>query len=97
MKDKKKYKAICHAIREDGAFVDAGENDVLIVKKLDVDPDIFCVFGFSFLDQKGDKIQGSLINSVAPDFELIAEGEYPISRSLYFYVRKAHVGRMKGF
>lgn len=95
-KDKKRYKAICHAVREDGAFVDAGENDVLIVKKLDVDPESFGIFGFSFLDQNGDKIQGSLIDGVEPDFDLIAEGEYPVSRPLYFYVKKAHVGTIPG-
>ena len=95
-KDKKRYKAICHAVREDGAFVDAGENDVLIVKKLDVDPESFGVFGFSFLDQNGDKIQGSLIDGVEPDFDLIAEGAYPVSRPLYFYVKKAHVGTIPG-
>ncbi|MBE9535714.1 MAG: PstS family phosphate ABC transporter substrate-binding protein [Proteobacteria bacterium] len=95
-KDKKRYKAVCHAIREDGAFVDAGENDVLIVKKLDVDPDSFGIFGFSFLDQNGDKIQGSLIDGVDPDFDKIADGEYPVSRPLYFYVKKAHVGSIPG-
>ncbi|MDT8318809.1 MAG: substrate-binding domain-containing protein [bacterium] len=95
-KDKKRYKAVCHAIREDGAFVDAGENDVLIIKKLDVDAESFGIFGFSFLDQNGDKIQGSLIDGVKPDFDLIAEGEYPVSRPLYFYVKKAHVGTIPG-
>lgn len=95
-KDKKRYKAICHAVREDGAFIDAGENDVLIVKKLDVDPESFGIFGFSFLDQNGDKIQGSLIDGVEPDFDLIAEGTYPVSRPLYFYVKKAHVGAIPG-
>jgi len=95
-KDKKKYKAICHAIREDGAFVDAGENDVLIVKKLEVDPETFGIFGFSFLDQNSDKIQGSLIDGKEPTFENIAEGEYPVSRPLYFYVKKAHVGTIPG-
>lgn len=95
-KDKKKYKAICHAIREDGAFVDAGENDVLIVKKLEVDPETFGIFGFSFLDQNSDKIQGSLVDGKEPTFDNIAEGEYPVSRPLYFYVKKAHVGTIPG-
>ena len=95
-KDKKKYKAICHAIREDGAYVDAGENDMLIIKKLDVDPQIFGVFGFSFLDQNSDKIQGSLIDGQEPTFENIADGKYPVSRSLYIYVKKAHVGTIPG-
>ncbi|MBE9504387.1 MAG: PstS family phosphate ABC transporter substrate-binding protein [Proteobacteria bacterium] len=95
-KDKKKYKAICHAIREDGAFVDAGENDVLIVKKLEVDPQSFGIFGFSFLDQNSDKIQGSLIDGQEPTFENIADGKYPVSRPLYIYVKKAHVGTIPG-
>lgn len=94
--DKKKYKAICHAIREDGAFVDAGENDVLIVKKLEVDPQSFGIFGFSFLDQNSDKIQGSLIDGQEPTFENIADGLYPVSRPLYIYVKKAHVGTIPG-
>lgn len=95
-KDKNKYKAICHAIREDGAWIDAGENDVLIVRKLEVNPEAFGVFGFSFLDQNMDKIQGSVIDGVEPEFENIASGEYPVSRPLFFYVKKAHVGMIPG-
>ncbi|MBW2501355.1 MAG: PstS family phosphate ABC transporter substrate-binding protein [Deltaproteobacteria bacterium] len=95
-KDKKAYKRICHTIREDGAFVEAGENDNLIVQKLDVNPDGVGIFGFSFLDQNSDKIQGSYIEGVEPTFEDIADGSYPISRPLYFYVKKAHVGSIPG-
>ena len=95
-KDKKAYKAVCHSIREDGAYVEAGENDNLIVQKLEADPDAFGVFGFSFLDQNLDKLQGSLIDGVAPEFEDIASGDYPVSRPLYFYVKKAHVGQIPG-
>ena len=94
--DKKAYKAVCHSIREDGAYVEAGENDNLIVQKLEADPDAFGVFGFSFLDQNMDKLQGSIIDGVAPEFEAIASGGYPVSRPLYFYVKKAHVGRIPG-
>ena len=94
--DKNRYKAICHTIREDGAYVEAGENDNLIVQKLEANPDALGVFGFSFLDQNSDKVQGSKIDGVQPEFELIAEGEYPISRPLYFYVKKAHVGVIPG-
>ncbi|MBE9553307.1 MAG: substrate-binding domain-containing protein, partial [Proteobacteria bacterium] len=94
--DKNRYKAICHTIREDGAYVEAGENDNLIVQKLEANPDALGVFGFSFLDQNSDKVQGSKIDGVEPEFELIAEGEYPISRPLYFYVKKAHVGVVPG-
>ena len=94
--DSKKYKAVCHSIREDGAYVEAGENDVLIVRKLEANPDAFGVFGFSFLDQNADKVQGSKVDGVAPEFELIASGDYPVSRSLFFYVKKAHVGTIPG-
>jgi phosphate transport system substrate-binding protein len=94
--DKNQYKTICHTIREDGAYVEAGENDNLIVQKLEANPDALGVFGFSFLDQNSDKVQGSKIEGVEPEFELIAEGEYPVSRPLYFYVKKAHVGVVPG-
>ncbi len=94
--DKNRYKAVCHTIREDGAFVEAGENDNLIVQKIDANPAAFGVFGFSFLDQNSDKIQGTKLNGVAPTFENIADGAYPVSRPLYFYVKKAHVGKVPG-
>jgi phosphate transport system substrate-binding protein len=94
--DKKKYKSICHTIREDGAFIEAGENDNLIVQKLEANPNAFGVFGFSFLDQNSDKIQGSLVDNKEPTFENIAEGGYRVSRPLYFYVKKAHVGVIPG-
>jgi phosphate transport system substrate-binding protein len=94
--DKNQYKSICHTIREDGAYVEAGENDNLIVQKLDANPKALGIFGFSFLDQNSDKVQGSVIGGVAPEFDSIADGSYPISRSLYFYVKKAHVGSIPG-
>jgi len=94
--DKKKYKAVCHGVREDGGYVEAGENDVLIVRKLEANPAAFGVFGFSFLDQNADKVQGSLIGNVGPTFDAIADGSYPVSRSLYFYVKVAHVGKVPG-
>ena len=95
-KDKKRYKAICHSVREDGAYVEAGENDVLIVRKLEANPKAFGVFGYSFLDQNADKIQGSLVDGQDPTFENIAVGNYPVSRSLYFYVKQAHVNKIPG-
>jgi phosphate transport system substrate-binding protein len=94
--DKKAFGAAASAIREDGAFVEAGENDNLIVQKLDANPDAFGVFGFSFLDQNSDKLQGSIVNGTEPTFDLIADGTYPVSRSLFFYVKKAHVGVVPG-
>lgn len=93
---KNQYKGICHTIREDGAYVEAGENDNLIVQKLDADPDALGVFGYSFLEENMDKVQGSKVDGVAVEFETISDGSYPISRPLYFYVKKAHVGAVPG-
>jgi len=95
-KDKKKYKAICHSVREDGAYIDAGENDNLIIQKLNANPNAYGVFGFSFLDQNSDAVQGSLIDGKAPEFEAIADGSYPVSRPLFFYVKNAHIGSVPG-
>lgn len=94
--DKKKYKAVCHGMREDGAYVEAGENDNLIVQKLVANPKALGIFGFSFLEQNADKVQGSLIDGKLPTFDAISEGDYPVSRSLFFYVKKAHVGVIPG-
>ncbi|MDE2991349.1 MAG: PstS family phosphate ABC transporter substrate-binding protein [Chloroflexota bacterium] len=94
--DKNAYKVICHSIREDGAFVEAGENDNLIVQKLEANPSALGIFGYSFLDQNRDKVRGSAIDGVEPDFDTIADGDYPVSRSMYFYVKKAHVGVIPG-
>ena len=68
----------------------------MIVQKLEANPDALGVFGFSFLDQNADKVQGSIIESVEPTFDSIADKSYPISRPLYFYVKKAHVGVVPG-
>ena len=94
--DKGLYKKICRSVREDGAYVEAGENDNLIVQKLVSNPNAFGVFGFSFLDQNADSIQGSTVGGVAPTFENISSGDYPVSRSLYFYVKNAHVESIPG-
>jgi phosphate transport system substrate-binding protein len=94
--DKDRYKAICHTIREDGAYVEAGENDNLIVQKLEKNPKALGIFGFSFLDQNADKMQGSFVDDVEPTFDNIADGQYPVSRPLYFYVKKAHIGTIPG-
>jgi len=84
------------ALREDGAYIEAGENDNLIVQKLQANPDALGIFGFSFLDQNADVVQGSIIEGEAPTFENIADGKYPVSRPLFFYVKKAHVGTIPG-
>ncbi len=94
--DKARFKGICHTIREDGAYIEAGENDNLIVQKLEANPRALGIFGFSFLDQNGDRIQGSLVDGEAPTFENIASGSYPVSRPLFFYIKDAHVGVIPG-
>jgi len=89
-------KKACHAVREDGVFIEAGENDNLIVQKLEANPAAFGIFGFSFLDQNSDKVKGAAIARTMPEFEEIAAGTYPISRSLFFYVKQQHVGVIPG-
>ena len=84
------------SIREDGAYVEAGENDNLIVSKLEANPNALGVFGFSFLDQNADALKGATVDGVEPTFDNIASGDYPVSRSLYFYIKKAHVGVVPG-
>ncbi len=95
-KDKKRFKAICEGIREDGHYIEAGENDNLIVQKLVANPKALGIFGYSYLEQNEDKLHGSKVDGVAPEFELIANGKYPLSRPLFFYVKKAHVGKIPG-
>jgi phosphate transport system substrate-binding protein len=94
--DKKAKKAVCATMREDGAFIEAGENDNLIVQKLDANHNAFGIFGYSFLDQNGDKLQGSIVEGKEPTFENIAASKYSVSRPLWFYVKKAHVGKVPG-
>jgi phosphate transport system substrate-binding protein len=94
--DEKRFKAICQAVREDGAFVEAGENDNLIVQKLEANPAAFGVFGYSFLEENAEKVQGSHIEGVEPSYESIADGSYPVSRPLYFYVKTAHADLIPG-
>ena len=94
--DKSAYKAVCHTVREDGAYIEAGENDNLIVQKLQTNPSAFGVFGYSFLEQNSDTMQGSIVGGVEPEFEEIASGNYPIARSLFFYVKKEHIDVIPG-
>ena len=94
--DKNKHKSVCHTVREDGAFIEAGENDNLIVQKLDANENALGIFGFSFLDQNSDKVKGAIIDGVEISFENIASGDYPVSRPLYFYVKSDHVGKVPG-
>ena len=94
--NKKLYKAECRGIREDGPYVEAGENDNLIIEKLVADPGAIGVFGYSFLDQNRDKVKPSEIDGVLPEFEDISSGKYPVSRSLFFYVKNAHAAVIPG-
>lgn len=94
--DEEKKKQVCAQMREDGHFIEAGENDNLIVQRLQNEPEALGIFGFSFLDQNQDKIQGNAIEGVEPTFESIASGDYPVSRSLFFYVKNDHVGVIPG-
>ncbi|KAF5059177.1 Protein SphX [anaerobic digester metagenome] len=83
-------------IRQDSAYVPAGENDNLIVQKLSKDKDAFGIFGYSFLEENADTIQAAAIGGVTPDAETVASGKYPISRSLYFYIKNAHYDAIPG-
>jgi len=83
-------------VRQDGAYVPSGENDNLIVQKLARNTDAFGIFGFSFLEENQDKIQGATIDGVEPKRDLISSGEYPVSRSLFFYTKNAHFGKVPG-
>jgi len=94
--DKNQYKAVCHTMREDGLYVEAGENDNLIVQKLQGNPDALGIFGYSFLEQNDDVVQSSVVAGFEAEFDAIADGDYPISRPLYFYVKKQHVGTVPG-
>ena len=95
-KNKKAFKKVAHAVREDGAFVEAGENDNLIVNKLEANPNAYGIFGFSFLDQNSDKLHGASVDGELPTFENIAGGQYGVSRSLFFYVKHQHVAVVPG-
>jgi len=94
--DEARFKEVCHTIREDGRYVEAGENDNLIVQKLQANPNAHGIFGFSFLEENSDVVRGTVINGVEPTFENIADATYPVSRLLFFYVKKAHIGTIPG-
>ncbi|MGB5444002.1 MAG: PstS family phosphate ABC transporter substrate-binding protein [Psychromonas sp.] len=94
--DSNKFKEVCHSVREDHAYIEAGENDNLIIQKLVANPKAMGIFGFSFLEQNEDKIQGSFIEGSEPSFETISDGSYSVSRPLYFYVKNSHVNNVPG-
>ena len=92
--DKKGKK--CRAMRTDGVFIEAGEQDNLIVQKLNEDTSAYGIFGFSYLDQNSDTLQGAVISKTAPTFENIAGNNYSVSRALYYYVKHQHIGVVPG-
>jgi phosphate transport system substrate-binding protein len=94
--DEKRFKRLCHTLREDGAFVEAGENDNLIVQKIEANRNAVGIFGFSFLEENLDKLRGSKIDGVEPTYETISSGKFPASRPLFIYVKKAHIGVIPG-
>lgn len=94
--DAKIRKKKCHVIRSDGKFIEAGENDNLIVQKLKSDPDALGIFGFSFLEENHDSLQASSINNVNPTFDNITSGIYVVSRPLFIYFKKEHLDLVVG-
>src|SRR5204862_6821310 len=86
----------CDSIREDGAYIEAGKNDNLIVQKLVTNPAAVGIFGYSFLEENLDKLKGAVVDGVSPTFETVASGKYPASRTLFIYVKKAHIGVIPG-
>ena len=94
--DEGRFKRICHAVREDGVYVEAGENDNLIVQKLDANPRALGIFGYSFLEENISQLQGAPVDGVVPTFDNIASSKYPVSRPLFVYVKAAHMGVIPG-
>ncbi len=95
-KDADRFKAVCTKIREDGVYVESGENDNLIVQKLSANPDAVGIFGYSFLDENKDKIRGIAIDGVVPTYDSIASYKYPGARPLFIYVKQAHISAVPG-
>jgi phosphate transport system substrate-binding protein len=94
--DEPRFKRACDSIREDGSYIEAGENDNLIVQKLTANPNAVGIFGYSFLEENLDKLKGAIVDGVQPTFETVASGKYPASRPLFIYVKKQHVGVIQG-
>ncbi len=94
--DKDKHDAVCGEVREDGAYVDAGENDNLIVQKIEANTKALGIFGYSYLEQNSDKLKGLTMSGVTPTYETISDFTYPGARPLYIYVKKAHLKAIPG-
>ena len=93
---KKAVKTTCSAMRQDGPFIEAGENDNLIVQRLVADPNAVGIFGYSFLYENQDKLQPLQVGGVEPSMETIGDGSYGISRPLFIYIKNAHRNVIKG-
>jgi len=89
--DEAKFKAICTGVRTDGAYIEAGENDNLIVQKLAANQGTLGIFGYSFLEENASKVKGVAVNGVQPTYQTISSFKYPGARPLYIYVKNAHV------
>jgi phosphate transport system substrate-binding protein len=94
--DEPRFKRACDTVREDGAYVEAGENDNLIVQKLAANKDAVGVFGYSFLEENLDKLKGAVVDGVSPSYESVSSGKYPASRPLFIYVKKQHINVIPG-
>lgn len=92
----KKFERIWKTLREDGAYVEAGENDNVIVQKLEANPDALGIFGYSFLEENATRLRGVALDGVAPGYDEITSGKYKGGRRIYVYVKKAHVGVVPG-
>lgn len=95
-KDSDQHKKVCTGVRDDGAYVDSGENDNLIVQKIAANPKSIGVFGFSFLEENTDKLKGVPMSGVTPTYATISDFSYPGARPLYIYVKSAHLNAIKG-
>jgi phosphate transport system substrate-binding protein len=94
--DAKAFETAWKTLREDGAYIDAGENDNLIVQKLEANPASIGIFGYSYLEENASKIKGAAIDGVVPTFDVIADGSYKGSRPLFVYFKKQHIGAVPG-
>ena len=94
--DEDRYDQVCTEVRSDGAYVDQGEQDNLIVQKIETNPQAVGVFGYSYLEENADKVQGLTMNGVEPTYENISSFEYPGARPLYVYAKKAHLDAIPG-
>lgn len=94
--DKDQHKAICTSVRTDGAYVEQGENDNLIVQKLAANPNVVGIFGYSFLEENADKLKGIPISGVIPTYAAITDFSYPGARPLYIYIKAAHLKSIRG-